>query len=481
MGTIGYRIASSIERQHIWTTVLLGVFTICILPIWINRFPPFYDYYQWVFQARLLALAIQSPVDFGQHYSLVLAPIPNSGFSIIILAVSHFINSPEVLTKVFFTLSAVLFVFGGVFLIRTLQEKASWLDLLPFLWVFNMFAYNGFLSYHFSLGAFFVSLGCLHRLTSGGRHAPSQYGTVLLAVLSVITFLIHLFGWLSFAVALCVYAGFIWRRTRSLDQPIRALITLMPSIILLITYMAFRSQGTMRIELYQSIPNKLFSFIGPLLLFFRIDPFDISAPFPLILNTVILLLIAIIVFWSGVQERRKTLQYIRSEPLIVACVLLLIATIIPFSWFAGLGRPDERFVLPAVILLFGAIGSTHVRWQSAVSIGATLCFVLASNYQVMRIAGEKLLAIQTAVENNLARQQVLSVNIHDISPLRSSCEQASILDGAFGITPTQWFVLNSYLLDGVAKISVFETALISSIPSALAPDLRMIEFDRKSD
>ncbi len=182
-------------------------------------------------------------------------------------------------------------------------------------------------------------------------------------------FLCHLVGWLVFVAALAVYVASLVRRG---DRATAAQLvaTTAPALAMLVAYTISRTHDhTVASVYYRHLGfsvDKLVSMTDPFMLFLRADPFDSIVPlFPA--NAVALALLALVVV-TNVERWRPS-----APPFVTASMLAAGAIVIPFANFSDLNRPDERLVLPALL-----IGLAALPWKAfSARRGAGLALVIA--------------------------------------------------------------------------------------------------------
>lgn len=365
--------AAAEQRQlQLLLALWLALSVAAVLPIFLVRYAPLYDYYNWVYQGRIVADLLHAGPDAyasaHRFYELNHTPTPNISAPIGIGLLTMMMSS-DAAGRVFLAASVLLFAYGYAYLVRTMQGRPTVIELFGFPWAAGYFYYKGYESYLFSLPVAFIAIATLHRVYARRSAGPTVTELAGLTLLGAGLFLCHLVGWLVFAAALAVYGASFLRRG---DQRWAAQVaaTTAPALAMLLIYTVTRMQDhTVASVYYRHLGfsvDKLVSMMDPLMLFLRADPFPSIVPlFPV--NAAALALLALIVV-VNVERWRPSMP-----PFVAASMLAAGALVIPFANFSDLNRPDERLVLPALL-----IGLAALRWKAfSARRGAGLALVVA--------------------------------------------------------------------------------------------------------
>jgi hypothetical protein len=355
-------------RVALW----LALSVAAVVPVFLVRYAPLYDYYNWVYQGRIVADLLHAGPDSyaaaHRYYDLNHTPTPNISAPIGIGLLTMMMSS-DAAGRVFLAVCVLLFAFGYAYLVRTIQGRPTVIELFGFPWAAGYFYYKGYESYLFSLPVAFIAIALLHRIYARRSPGPTLTELAGLALLGAVLFLCHLLGWLIFAATLAVYGvAFVRRGDRRWAAQLAA--TTAPALAMLLIYTVTRLQDhTVATVYYRHLGfsvDKLVSMMDPLMLFLRADPFPSIVPlFPV--NAAALALLALVLV-ANVERWRPS-----APPFVAASILAAGALVIPFANFSDLNRPDERLVLPALL-----IGLAALPWKAFSPIrSAGLALVVA--------------------------------------------------------------------------------------------------------
>ena len=426
-----------------------------------TRFPPLYDYYQWLFQGHVTSsLLFGDAADFHGQYTLSPVPVPNLAAPLVI-AVLNTVLPIELAGRVFLALTACGFAGGYGFLVRSVQRRPTAVEFLGFVWALGFFAYKGYLSFLFGLGLAFVLVAVLHRATAG---ANALTGRRLAAVcaLGALVYLAHLVAWTVCAVGVAVYAVVCWRRGRR--RTAGALVaTLLPAVAAGLWYL-LAEHGGAGITLYPAAADKAISLAETLQPFLRLDPFPPS--FPIFwLNVLVVVVLAVLVV-AGVDRTRLRVALRHRPVLWLAAALALLALVLPISMVNELIKPDERYVLPALLLAAAALPYRRTSPRAlpralpaaAVALGIGVIGLHTVEYVAV---GHRIAAQDHAVDAAIPPgQPMLSLSIAS----RYGCAPAS--GPSVGVPTLKWFGVDEPMEHGRARVNVDETSLVHSASTA---------------
>jgi hypothetical protein len=154
--------------------------------IWSSRFPPLQDYPDWVYQGWLLSRIISGHAMSG--YAVAHYPVPNTSVTLT-LGLLDLAIAPEISGKILLTLIVGLFVFGSIYLLKSLnRSERNPLLLAPLVLVFNFSLLFGGLACALGLGGFFLYAGYLFRRLS----RPATINPLIVLIASCALFLTHI-------------------------------------------------------------------------------------------------------------------------------------------------------------------------------------------------------------------------------------------------------------------------------------------------
>ena len=154
--------------------------------IWSSRFPPFQDYPDWVYQGWLLSRIISGHAMSG--YTVAHYPVPTTSVTLA-LGLLDLAIAPQISGKILLTLIVGLFVFGSIYLLKSLnRSERNPLLLVPLVLVFNFSLLFGGLACALGLGGFFVYAGYLFRRSP----RPETINPLIVLIASCALFLTHI-------------------------------------------------------------------------------------------------------------------------------------------------------------------------------------------------------------------------------------------------------------------------------------------------
>ncbi len=440
-----------------WGIVCLAA----VVPLFVVSYAPMYDYHQWVYQGRLVSdLFVSHPEAksiVSSVYSVDALPVPNSAAPAGIALFTAWL-SPENAAHVFAAICVLAFAFGFAFLTRTVQRKSTVLEFLGVPFATGYFLYKGYVSYLLALAIAFAAIALLHRASASRARLSLAYLAPFTA-LGVVLFYSHLVGWLMFALALDVYAAERYRRGARRDAGLM-LATQIPVLAMLLAYgLTHRSTPNGDTALYHHLylaHDKLISLGEPLALFLRPDPFDTFVPVFWLNALAWLFLIAV------AAMAIRSFRGAEAHLVPMAAVLGAIALVLPFYSAGDLLRPDERFVLPALLLFAAALPWRELTAQHAAVVVAGVCVMAAAHGAIDYPANERMEIIEAASEGAIpADAHVLSLTVHE-GPLHGGCG-GSLLDGpSFGAATLQWFGLYRIMHNGSMNSDIEETSFVDA-------------------
>jgi len=384
--------------------------------------------------------------------------------------------------KLFFVLTTLAFVGGGSYLIRAVQGRPTALELLPLVWAYDRFVYDGILNYHLALGLCLLTIGYLHRATDNARRVPSRFSMAVLACLGVLTYFSHILGWVPLCLAIAVYSALLCLRERSW-RGMLPMLSLLPSTLLLVWYVASRSGGISWV-LYPSLTAKLYAWAPAFLLFFRLDPLGLQPPMALVLNVGVWAVMAgMVIGFADRGQRASPGDLFHAAPLLSALSCLACAALIPFYLFANMGRPDVRFLQPAMWL---AIASVRYRKPSGGQTAAPVLLVmlvLAVNLVQFARASPQLVEVFEALHRAVPKDtRVYSVSLR--SPplsLSEAVEDSGLINFTVGMPILDYFDLYRFIAHGgyTADLGMFGIAWLANSPTAPPPQLRLATLSNR--
>jgi hypothetical protein len=424
-----------------------------------SHFLPFYDYYQWLFQGHVVSDLLFG-TDGGSTglagvYSLDPVPVPNLAAPIGIGALNVLLPI-EAAGQLFVVLTVLGFAASFGYLVRTLQGRPTAIEYLGFLWAPGFYLYKGYLSFTIGLALVFVLVAVLHRVVASPS-GPDRTRLWLLGLLGVVLYLSHLLAWGIGVLAVLVHA-LVLARTGRRRRAALLLGTLLPGVVLAAWYLAAERGGS-GVVLYSSWFDKAISLTETLQFFLRLDPFPPVLPIFWVNVLLALVFAALVLFQLDRSALRGALE---SRPVLwIAGLLVGIALVLPISMVNDLIKPDERLVMPALLLAVAALPYRASQPYRAVRPAVTgltgLLVVVVLGLHVVEYVdvGDRIARVDAATDAAVpAGEPLLYLTI----PSRYGCEDSSGL--SVGVPVLKWFGVDYAIETGQARINVEETSIV---------------------
>jgi hypothetical protein len=228
------------------------------------------------------------------------------------------------------------------------------------------------------------------------------------------------------------------------------LLGLLPGVAMAVWYLRAEHGGT-GISLYPSWFDKAISLTETLQLFLRLDPFPPAFPIfwvNLLVASAFAALVLRHLDWSALRVTIATRPVLWLSLLLAATALLL-----PISMVNDLIKPDERFVMPALLLAVAAVPYRPAH-RSATALSAVLVAVVLGLHLVEYTdAGPRIERVDAATDAAIpAGSPVLYLTI----PSRYGC--GSTTGPAIGVPVLKWFAVDHALETGPVQVDVDETS-----------------------
>jgi hypothetical protein len=353
--------------RGVWGLLSIGCVAILLTP----RFLPFYDYPEWLLQGQIVhdlwtgALGNGTPV--AQLYAMLPVPVPNLAAPVGIALLAYVLPIADA-GRVFLVLGVLGFGYGYGFLVRRLQGRPTVVEFTGFIWAFGYFLERGYISYLFGLPIAFIGIAVTHQIV---RRPGARSRHAVLWILQVLAFLAHLVAWGVLVLTVSCYAYALFRDDRR-AQALKLLASATPPAALLIWYAA-SARETGHLVLYSTVRDKLLSLAETVQFFPRLDPYPGSvASFPAQM-ALTLALIGIV----GWNVRWRSMGTALRTPLAAAAlVLAAVALLDPLGNVNSLTKPDQRLLLPAILLLLAAMPWNRAGHRGAVAVTGVVAATL---------------------------------------------------------------------------------------------------------
>lgn len=424
-----------------------------------TEFLPFYDYYQWLYQGRVVSALLfgTHPPDITASYELTPVPVPNLAAPFLI-GLLDTVLPIEAAGTVFLAVTAVGFALAHGHLVRTIQRRPTAVEFLGFPWATGFFLYKGYLSYEFGIAVVFVLVAVLHRAVERPSRGDGRTAATVAAV-GVLLYLSHLLAWVTGGLAVLVHALLLARRGRRRAAGL-LVASMAPGVALAAWYVVAERGGT-GVVLYPSWQDKAIALTETFQFFLRLDPFPPA--FPLLwVNAVLALAFAAVVLLS-VDPFQLPAALAGRPVLWLSAALAVVALALPVSSVNDLIKPDERFVMPALLLALAALPYRAGRAPRP-GLGAALAATVVVLHLVEYAdVSPRIARVDAAIDATVPdRARVLHLAI----PARHGCDPSG--GPVTGVPVLKWFAVDHALEGGPAGVNVEETSVVHTRdPAAL--------------
>ncbi|OZM79940.1 hypothetical protein [Pseudonocardia sp. MH-G8] len=433
-----------------------------------THFPPFYDYYQWLLQGHVVSVLLFGADSAGAgiagNYVLSPVPVPNLAAPVVIGTLDAVLPT-EAAGQVFAVLAVLGFALAYGHLVRTIQQRATPIEYTGFLWAPGFFLYKGYLSYLVGLALVFVLVAMLHRVTTRAG-APTGARLWALCGLSTVLYLSHLLAWSIGALVVFGYALVLAHR-RLRRPAVLLVLTLAPAVVLAAWYVLSEGGGS-GITFYGSWFDKAISLTETLQLFLRLDPFPPAFP---IFWVNVAAVVAFVALVTLLLDRRALRTALATRPVLwLGGLLAAIAIVLPISMVNDLIKPDERFVLPALLFVVAALPYRAAPALATPAVVALVSAVLGLHAIEYVDVGARIGRLDAVTDGAVpAGAPLLEITI----PSRHGCVPAS--GPTVGVPVLKWFGVDFALETGRTRVNVDETSLVH-LRAAGPPDLTVLDI-----
>lgn len=426
---------------------ILFISLVSAVPLFAVRFLPSFDYPFWLYQAHVIA----NFASFKEWYRYNIMLTPNLGSTVALLPLAPILGA-ELSGKLVVAAYVVSMTLAFGFMVRGIVGAPSGVELLGPILAYNYFLYEGNLSFVLGMPIVLAFIGFVSR----NDQFLQRKQLFALALLSLLAYVFHLFAW----VPILLYVIIVAAQTNFYSRTL--VWTQAAPLLLLVTYATTRlAGGGVSVRYYESLPNKLFSLVGPNLPFSRVDPF--VSPFPILLaNLVTLGCIALLAFLGF---RRERLGRVAQSVGVLGTALLVASAAVPVYGFGGMGALDQRLSFLAVLVLLPLLGMfTTTRIHRTVSMALSLA-VVGGHYVGFRAVDAELSALYTGIQIRPAASSVFVASLRD-PPIYGECEPKRWLNFGNSVFPVARFATYDAIDRGGVVASTWSTAALTEQPSA---------------
>ena len=317
-----------------------------ICTIWVfGGFLPFQDYYDWLYQSKILFEIWQGNALAGHHFSAALAfDTPPNFIVTVFLAVLQYVAGVSIAGNVLLSLIILLFIIGGYRSISAVSANNPF-RFLPLMLAFHYFFYMGFLSFCLGLA---ILLNLLPFLLKKDVRKSRVFLYILCS--SLLLYATHgfIFGVFMFIAVVWLFSRF--SPVSSLTHKFALSLSLTPALALLIAYIASSSSEMEAFAFLYRSPVEWLQIIRHGTSFFpRITSVHSWLPLSLLNAGITLFIIVLFVL------KRTSIKWSGFFPLLFASFLGMMI-LNPF-YRIGFFEPVSSRLSLFVLLLFASIYS----------------------------------------------------------------------------------------------------------------------------
>ncbi|GIL41201.1 hypothetical protein [Roseiterribacter gracilis] len=304
-----------LRADTIRVSVILAATLLALVPLFVVESLPLHDYPSHLARMYVLLQAGHDEV-LNRYYEIHWALMPNLAMDILVPPLARAIGSVELAGKLFVALTMLLLSSGTMFLHAAIHRRVSLWPLLSVVLLYNGILWFGFLNFLFSLGLFLWAFGIFVRT----QDWPVMSRVPLCAILCVILFVAHLFGFALFLVAVAGWSfGRMWVRDLTFRGVVREGLLVLPATLLCLSLFLFATPTS-------SVASET-------------SWSDLRRP------------------WHYIAKLQATLFAVDFNDSLTLVAALLVASIVVLGFVAGWVRLDRRMVpvLGLLSLCFAAM------------------------------------------------------------------------------------------------------------------------------
>jgi hypothetical protein len=342
--------AAKAQELKIYYASLFMVLAVILVPLWLVTYPGMVDYPNHLARCYIVAHYHDNPL-WQQLYILDRQPLPNLAIDLIVTPMLRFLPL-IVCGKIFLSLAAVLYVVGCGEAGRAIIGRPNWLALICAFTFYNSSLLYGFVNYVFGIGVFLCVLAFWLRI----RNAMTPFRFVVCCFLSFAAYLAHLSSLVFLGVACVTIALLDFARDRKGRDLIIKTVWLGCPLLFLGGFVKKHSGQVGTID-WGSPSEKLITLLAPVS----------SYSWAMYAGMIVVLAVCGWVVLRGSSIRNTAL---------VSAVLFALVLVTPKALLTNTASgADERYVIPAYLLLMLSIEPRWGRWQK-LALGVALSAML---------------------------------------------------------------------------------------------------------
>ena len=308
------------------------------------------DYPNHLTRCFVLAHYAADPVWQAKYY-IVHTPSPNLAIDLIVAPLNHFLPI-FVSGKIFLTLTALLYLLGCIWLGHAIIGKRNWIAPLAALTFYNSALLYGFVNYVFGVAVFL----CAFAFWMQSRNRMSVVRFLLCCLLSLAAYLSHLSSFVFLGVACVTVAAMEWLRHRSLLLLVRQLAWLGCPVLMMAGFVKHGSKAAGGGIEWATIKEKAIFLFGPI------------RTYSLAFDAVVL---AIVLVCAVILVRKSKIHPAAMAGVAMFCLFLITPTAL-----LTVSGADERYVIPAFLLLILSVEPSWGRAQRVAIVVATIAMIV---------------------------------------------------------------------------------------------------------
>lgn len=332
-------------KQLYFSIVILAL----LIPIFSVKYFPLIDLPNHLARAYIIS-SYNDIQEFKNTFQIVIAPLPNLSFDIIVLFIMQFFNAIDS-AKIFIIITIMLFAVGCIRL-SLYQDEENYLSIVSSFFIYSSGLFWGFVNYVFGIAIYFVALSYWLQV----KDRPTPLSISIFGIFCMLCYLSHL---TSFFI-LCISVGFLSiydliSNRNAFKSHVFYIIGIIPPLTLFYVYMS--GSGKVGTIVWNNIYGKLEILLSIFISYNYM--FDLFFIFGLIIGTIF------------IYKNSDSIKI--NRPLFYLGLLLLFICLLSPQALLTADSVDARFVLPASVLITSAI---RIKLSNSKEVIVTTCFFM---------------------------------------------------------------------------------------------------------